>query len=191
MQTKMENKINTNTLTSVMKNWQSDMLHFGKEILRPGKDYGLINGFEKPVLLKPGAEKLCKAYDLQIKNLDCVNEVFKLEKPFIDVTYKCVLSSKDGLNLGVCEGNANSEEPKFKYVYSRTNYKPPKSEADKLKLEGKGRWLKSGSEWLWTEKRLNGEIIGQKNTIKKIAQKRAFVGAVLMATCTSEYFSQD
>lgn len=187
----MENKISTENLTAVMKNWQTDMMQFGKEILRPGKDYGLINGFEKPVLLKPGAEKLCKAYNLQIKNLDCVNEVFNPDKPFIDVTYKCILSSRDGFNLGVCEANANSEEPKFKYVYSKTNLKPPKAEADKLKSEGKGKWIKCGTEWIWAEKRLNSEVIGQKNTIKKIAQKRAFVGAVLMATCTSEYFSQD
>lgn len=38
---------------------------------------------------------------------------------------------------------------------------------------------------------LNPEVIGLKNTIMKMAQKRAFVGAVLIATGASEFFTQD
>ena len=37
----------------------------------------------------------------------------------------------------------------------------------------------------------NPEVIGLKNTIMKMAQKRAFVGAVLIATGASEFFTQD
>lgn len=38
---------------------------------------------------------------------------------------------------------------------------------------------------------LNPDAIGMKNTIMKMAQKRAFVGAVLLATGASEFFTQD
>lgn len=38
---------------------------------------------------------------------------------------------------------------------------------------------------------LNYDVMGQKNTIMKMAQKRAFVGAILLATGASEFFTQD
>lgn len=37
-------------------------------------DYGLINGFSKPTLLKPGAEKLCDAFGFSIA-VDVVNHI--------------------------------------------------------------------------------------------------------------------
>lgn len=37
----------------------------------------------------------------------------------------------------------------------------------------------------------NPDVLGLKNTIMKMAQKRAFVGAMLIATGASEYFTQD
>jgi len=38
---------------------------------------------------------------------------------------------------------------------------------------------------------MNPDVIGVKNTIMKMAQKRAFVGAILLATGASEFFTQD
>jgi hypothetical protein len=38
---------------------------------------------------------------------------------------------------------------------------------------------------------LNHDIMSMKNTIMKMAQKRAFVGAILLATGASEFFTQD
>lgn len=37
----------------------------------------------------------------------------------------------------------------------------------------------------------NPDVVGMKNTIMKMAQKRAFVGAILLATGASEFFTQD
>ncbi|MGB8191044.1 MAG: hypothetical protein WCF67_03950 [Chitinophagaceae bacterium] len=38
---------------------------------------------------------------------------------------------------------------------------------------------------------INPNVMDQKNTIMKMAQKRAFVGAILLATGASEFFTQD
>ncbi|TFE01478.1 hypothetical protein [Jeotgalibacillus salarius] len=35
---------------------------FVEDVMVKGVDYGLINGFSKPTLLKPGAEKLCDVF---------------------------------------------------------------------------------------------------------------------------------
>jgi hypothetical protein len=37
----------------------------------------------------------------------------------------------------------------------------------------------------------NPDVMGLKNTVMKMAQKRAFVGAMLLATGASEFFTQD
>ena len=162
-----------------------------KDLLKKNIDYGYIKGYGKPSLLKSGAEKLRMAYGLSIKSLDCINEIFDIENKIIDVTYKCVLVNCEGETVGISDGNANSEEPKFKYRFRKSNMKPSYESAEKLKKEGKGKWGMLNGNWFWYDKILNPDILGLKNIIKKIAQKRAFVGAVLMATCTSDLFSQE
>jgi hypothetical protein len=174
-----------------MKKWYESMVLFGKEILKINIDYGIVSGIEKPVLLKPGAEKIKKAFELQVEKMDCVKEIFDVDKNYIDYTYKCIVTTKSGLRLGICDGNANSKESKFRYIYKPSDKVPNKRELEMLKLEGKGKWKKCFDKWIWLMRVDNPDIISLKNSIQKIAQKRAFVGAVLMATGASEFFTQD
>jgi hypothetical protein len=174
-----------------MKKWYDGMVLFGREILKLNVDYGIVTGIDKPVLLKPGAEKIKKAFELQVEEMNCINEIFDLDKNYIDYTYKCILTTKSGLRLGICDGNANSKESKFRYIYKPSGKVPDKKEIEMLKLEGKGKWKKCFDRWIWFERIENPDIISLKNSIQKIAQKRAFVGAVLMATGASEFFTQD
>jgi hypothetical protein len=161
-----------------------------KDFLVENNDYAAYGGFRKPILLKSGAEKLQKAFGLEIELLECVNEVFDRTNPYIDVTYKCKVSDSAKRYSGICEGTATSEEPNFKYKLIRSDAKPGRTESIRLKAEGKGKWMKVDGQWFWYDKIINPDILGMKNTIKKIAQKRAYVGAVIMATGTSGYFSQ-
>lgn len=188
-----ETGIDRSGLVSVteMKKWYGMMEEFGREILKINIDYGLIRGTEKPALLKPGAEKIRRAFNLRVESLDCVKETVDMQNGFIDYTYKCVLTSKDGARLGICDGNANSKEDKFKYTYKPAEKVPPRKDIEKLKTEGKGKWKKSGEKWIWMERTENPDVFAAKNSIQKVAQKRAFVGAVLMASGTSEFFTQD
>lgn len=203
----MENEINKNQTSSdntelpasdvrmlpieEMKKWYETMTEFGKEILKLNIDYGLLEGSDKPALLKPGAEKIKKAFDLQVERMDCVKEIFDFDKNYIDYTYKCVITSKNGLRLGICDGNANSKENKFKYIFKPSEKVPAKIDLDKMKIEGKGKWKKFSDKWVWLERGENPDVLSLKNSIQKIAQKRAFVGAILMATGASEFFTQD
>lgn len=161
-----------------------------KNLLIENLDYGFFNGFKKPVLLKSGAEKLQKAFGIEIDSLECVNELFDRSNPYIDVTYKCKVKDRTGILSGICEGTATSEEPNFKYKLIRSNTRPDRTESEKLKSENKGKWMKVDGQWYWFNKVRNPDLLGMKNTIKKIAQKRAYVGAVIMATGTSGFFTQ-
>ena len=171
-----------------MKKWYEAMTEFGKEILKPGIDYGIIPGVDKPTLFKPGAEKIKKAFGLQVEIMDCVKEIN--ENNTVDFTYKCVITSKNGLKLGICDGNANSKENKFRYIYKPAEKIPDKKEIEIMKVEGTGKWKKTGNKWIWMERTENQDVTCLKNSIQKIAQKRAFVGAILMATGASEFFTQ-
>ena len=58
------------------------------------------------------------------------------------------------------------------------------------------RFGKGLDEWVMEETVIlyriaNPNVIGMKNTIMKMAQKRAFVGAILLATGASEFYTQD
>ena len=70
--------------------------------------------------------------------------------------------------------------------------KPADQNVEKKMVSDKiGKWNKSGNEWQWMERVENPDVIGLQNTIQKMAQKRAIVGAVLLATGASEFFTQD
>lgn len=59
-----------------------------------GVDYGLINGFSKPTLLKPGAEKLCDAFGFS-KTVDVVNRIEQWETGIFSYEVKVTLSNKE------------------------------------------------------------------------------------------------
>ena len=174
-----------------MKKWYDTFSEFTKSILKPGLDFGTIPGVSKPSLFKPGAEKLRFAYQLgsEFKLVD-KSEDFVLK--FFDYTYRCTIKDRSGRILAQCEGNCSSEETKYKYSF-KPNYdlKPSKEEADKLKAEKKGKQIKLNGNWVWHDRVENPEIASLRNTLMKMAQKRAFVGAMLLATGASEFFTQD
>jgi len=174
-----------------IKKWYAEMTEFGNDILKINVDYGILSGIDKPVLFKPGAEKIKNAFSLQVEKIDCVSEISDAEKNYMDYTYKCIITSKSGLRLGICDGNANSREEKFRYIFIPSEKVPERKVLDKMKIEGKGKWKKCSDKWVWLERTENPDVLALKNSIQKIAQKRAFVGAILMAIGASEFFTQD
>lgn len=136
---------------------------FTGEILREGVDYGKIpNAGDKPALFKAGAEKL--------------SAFFGLAKSF------SLISSVEDWS-----GNEHDGEPFFYYFYKCTitvnGALVSECEASANSWETKFRYRRGG------EKNPNPANI--VNTVQKMAQKRAFVGATLLATNASDSFTQD
>ena len=132
-------------------------------------DYGIIPGTPKPSLYKPGAEKLTNIFKLGSRIINNVKTIdIKSNYAQIDITME-VYQLATGKALSTCEGIANSHESKNRY---RAKY-----------------------EWVGGKKIKVGEIetpIGDLlNTLSKMAQKRALVGAVILATNASDFFTQD
>jgi len=186
------------------------MGQFVSAVMRKDVDFGVIPGTgNKPTLLKPGAEKLTTLFGLsaRFRLVESVSDWTGKDhegEPFFYFHYQAQILRGEHL-IAEGEGSANSWEKKYRY---RT--------ADLVCPEcGKPTLLKSKKDpgWFcWTKKggcganfgpadqRITGQERGQVknpdvadlvNTLQKMAQKRAYIAGVLLATNASEYFTQD
>lgn len=188
-----------------------DMKDFIEGILRKDVDYGVIPGTGKPTLLKPGAEKLSTFFGLSTqfeiieKVEDWTGENHGGES-FFNYWYKCRVT-RNGSVVAEGEGSCNSFEKKYRW--RSANVKCPACGNETIikgKTEYGGGWIcfakkggcgakfKDGDPVIEDQPRgqvKNPDIADIVNTLQKMAQKRAYVAAVLLATNASEYFTQD
>jgi hypothetical protein len=187
-----------------------------KAVMVPGLDYGEIPGCPKPVLFQPGAQKLqaIYSYGMVMEEVEAIKEWGggDPEKAFFSFTYRVGIGpiSHDGTvhPIAWCEANANSYEKKW--GKRRAGLACPSCGAPAIirqKAEKGGGFICVGNEkggcWAKFAKDdsaiteqpqgyvANEEIFGLVNTIQKMTQKRAMVGAVLQATGMSAFFTQD
>lgn len=188
---------------------------FVKQTLREGLDYGRIDGCgDKPVLHKPGAEKIASLFGFYVtfERLEAIKDFTGKEfdgEPFFFYEYQATLKNRTGEVVAQCEGNCSSWEEKYRYrkasrscpkcnataIY-RSKY-PDRQTGDKgwycnPKSGGCGAKFHSGDQAITGQrvgKVANEKVFDQVNTISKMAQKRAFVGAVILAANASNYFA--
>ncbi len=159
------------------------MVAFVKAQMQQGIDYGVIPGTRKPnghltlarqprqpcpPLLKPGAEKLCRLFNLR-PSYELIQSVADFDKPLFHYHYRCVLY-RQGEMVGQGDGCCNSMEIKYQKqkhrVFDLTNT------ICCLGARSYGEETSPGSH-------------------RKIAQKRALVAAENSSCGASEFFTQD
>jgi hypothetical protein len=145
-----------------------------KELLKEKVDYDRIPGTDKPTLLKPGAEMLCRVYGLTIGNQHVTDKTEDWERGIFSYAVTCPLVHiESGKTIAVGIGAANSQEVKYRYITAKDeNGKKIYKDGKPVKIE-------------------NPDGADNVNTLIKMASKRAFVDAVLKATCASRLFTQD
>ena len=158
-----------------------------RAVLKEDVDFGVIPGTgTKPSLLKPGAEKL-----LQWFGFGHVNERGDVERDAdgnrIGVTYRCTVTKgmPDGraVTVATCEGYAGYDEDRF---YMTEADAKAKAEARERANAAKYHRDANPGKWLYVT-----EYRAPWNSVIKMAQKRAMVGAALAATSASTLFTQD
>lgn len=88
------------------------MVSFVKQQMERDIDYGVIPGTgNKPVLLKPGAEKLCRLFSLY-PQLELIQSITDFDKPLFHYHYRCTVY-RHGEPVGQGEGCCNSREKKY------------------------------------------------------------------------------
>lgn len=86
---------------------------FVAEMMVEGVDYGTIEGFQKPTLLKPGAEKLCDIFGFS-KQVSIINRIESWEKGIFAYEVKVTLISKQtGLMEAEGIGTCNNKEKAY------------------------------------------------------------------------------
>lgn len=84
-----------------------------RDVLVSGVDYGPIPGTDKPVLMKPGAERLCSAFKLS-PLFEVVSQVEDWERGIFFYRYQCTLIHREtGEVYGRGIGSCNSQESKY------------------------------------------------------------------------------
>lgn len=86
---------------------------FVTQMMQEGVDYGRVEGYSKPTLLKPGAEKLCDAFGFS-KQVDVIRRIKEWEKGFFTYEVKVTLINKQtGMMEAEGIGSCNSKEKSF------------------------------------------------------------------------------
>ena len=193
---------------------QKRMARIQRELMQEDVDYGVIPGTgDKPTLLKPGAEKLCKFHHLVPTFEEQILLGDGVSRPHIRVLTTCSLhyESEVGPIVGQGMGAANSWEKKHRW--RETQRKCPSCGAAAIyrskypdKNTGELGWYcfgkKGGCGATFGEK--DAAIIDQQqgqtenpdpfdleNTLRKISAKRSQTDATLRTTATSGLFTQD
>jgi hypothetical protein len=187
------------------------VVKFVKSIMHEGVDFGTIPGTDKPSLWKAGAEKLTTFFGLSkrfllIEKVEDWSGADHGGEPFFYYVYRCGLYHGDAL-IAESDGSCNSFEKKYRWRQAeRTCPGCGIAAIIKGREEFGGGWVcfkkkgGCGATFADGSTEIEGQQVGRipnpdvcdlVNTMQKIAQKRAFVGATLLGVNASEFFTQD
>jgi len=191
------------------------LMQLRDHMFQVGLHYGEpFKGSGKPTLLKPGAEIILARFKLWPDFIDrgCV-ERWDGDAPVFHYRYECKLRHREtGEIWGAGLGSCNSMEDKYRWrkqertcpecgaaAIKRSRYPENKPQNQRgwychTKAGGCNAKFAPDDERITSQsegKVPNDEVFTLVNTIDKMAQKRALVAAVLVATGASTYFTQD
>ena len=143
-----------------------------KAALTEGVDYGHIPGTDKPTLLKPGAEMLLLAAGL---GFTMTKRDDADARAHHGVTYTCAVM-RGAFTVAECDGYAGYDESRFYTSAEDAERRERGNAAQYERNANPARFVEYRAPW---------------NTLVKMAQKRALVGATLNATAASGLFIAD
>lgn len=174
------------------------IMKFTREAMKEGidNDYATIPGTGKPTLLKPGAEKLMLWFNLIPDPFITQTEKIPEGEGFIlSVDTTIILRDKHGNIRGQCQANCNSGEDKYREQTRWLTEKKLQEQGlttDGLEHQERKSKYPTGPATYKVYKVVSSSNAYQLlNTLKKMSQKRAYVGAIIQATATSGIFTQD
>lgn len=142
---------------------------FIKSQLKEGIDFGVVPGTNKKSLWKPGAQKGRMLFGCSV-TVDRTERTLDRPGNIYTTSYKAkVIHLATGNVIAECEGSCSNLEKKY---FKRKVWK----------------YLPGGGKEQTEEETPIGDLI---NTIDKMAQKRAIVGATIEALGISDDFTQD
>lgn len=173
------------------------------KVMKKDVHYGTIPGTKKPTLFKAGAEALCSAFRLAA-TFD--TNMVELGEGHREYKARCKLHHIDsGVFVGEGVGSCSTMEKKYRWrggepvstgVEVPKEYWKKKTGRDQSLLGGRGFTVSKIDSKFYimkaaAEKVENPDIADTHNTCLKMACKRAYVMATIVATGASDVFTQD
>ena len=198
---------------AAMKAGQQRVARIQRELLEENVDYGVIPGTKLPTLLKPGAEKLCAAYQLVAEMRPEVVYGDGQVSPHVTYRTQCLLhlGSIDGPVVADGWGVSNSWERKYRWRQKKAEILCPECGRPGVRFTSREVWwhpmdaapdggcnknFKKDDPAITGQPRTtemveNPDPFDAEVTLLKMSEKRALVDATLRATATSGLFTQD
>ncbi len=194
---------------ATLKRGQERIRRVKLELMVQDVHYGTVPNTDKATLFKPGAEVLCSIYGLRASFHHETDFGDGITTPPVRIRTRCDLHVGDagGPVVASAYGAANSWERKYRY--RRGERTCPSCGTVGSVIKGKADY---GGGWLcWTKKGGCGVKFDAKdpaivqqavgdvenpdqhdldNTLLKMSEKRAYIGAALRGTASSDLFSQ-
>lgn len=170
-QTAVEIRAHVNLIQEVMK-----------AVMKEDTHYGIIPGCKKPSLWKPGAEVLFTTFRIAVDPK--VEDLSTRDEARFRVTATAMNSS--GIQLGSAVGEASSDEEKYRWREVVCQQEWDATAEDQRRL----KW-KRGRESAYSVQQIRASIADCRNTVLKMAAKRASVALALQVIAASDIFTQD
>jgi len=172
-----EHPLTVQQLTARLKTIQDVM----KQVMQKDVDFGVIPGTQKPTLYKPGAEKLCVTFRLSADD----PSIEAVPDDVGDIRYRVrvPVRASNGVIVAVGVGECSTGEEKYRWRRPVHIKEFEAANDDQRRV----KWQRSGDAW--QQVRVNPADVA--NTVLKMAHKRAYVHAVVMATAAGAIFTQD
>ena len=158
-----------------------------RQTFKEGRHYGTIPGTPKPSLWKPGAEAIFGILRLR-PAYSITHRVEDMATGYLCYEVKC-----QGRHIGTetimaeGDGECNSFETKYRYRFVGEKQIPPGMDKASLPM----KWLRGKNGSYPAYQIANPDPFSIKNTLMKMAEKRALVGAAITAAALSDLFTQD
>ncbi len=174
-----------------------------KEVMQDGIHYGVIPGTQKPTLYKAGAEKI----GLMLRLAPAFSREMMWDGVHLTVQAECTLThTTTGTVIASAGGMCSTRETK--YAFRQATRKCPTCKAGAIKwskFDGGGWYChtKAGgcnAKFAADDTAITGQSEGREenpniadtyNTVLKMADKRAYVAAMLFGTAASDIYTQD
>lgn len=156
-----------------------------QSVMKKDTHYGIIKGCgDKPVLLKPGAEKILSTFRIAVDPV-----VQDLSTPDC-ARYRVIvrgLSMKNGAFLGAGVGECSSDEEKYKWKKASCDEEYAATPENRRRI----KWIKAYNKPAYSVNQIRTNPADQANTILKMSKKRGQIDMCLTVTGASDIFTQD
>jgi hypothetical protein len=157
-----------------------------KEVMLNGTHYGTISGCgNKPVLLKPGAEKILATFMLATEFV--IDDLSTPDNKYYRVTTK-LIHQGSGVYMGSGIGECSSLENKYAWRAAVCDEEFNDTPENMRRVHYKKGWQGKPAEKI---NQVRQDMHTLANTILKMAKKRSLIDAVMNVTACSDIFDQD